>query len=125
MDYKQEIRERAGYILIICSGRLNKVEEFRVLAKNHYDEITRRKFRKALVDMRELYFPMGLLEHIDLINFSLSGNDFPEMRKIQIALVLNKNFKETGDFWETFSVNRGFFFRAFFSREEAVKWIEE
>ena len=64
MDYKQEIRERAGYILIICSGRLNKVEEFRVLAKNHYDEITRRKFRKALVDMRELYFPMGLLEHI-------------------------------------------------------------
>jgi hypothetical protein len=122
MNVKTETQEKQDYLILTATGTIQNSDDWIELAKKCYTEMERMHKNKLIMNGIELEKPKDLFTMCDLTESLLK--DFPpNVRSMKIAAVSDIKYKELLLFWETFSYNRGFCFKAFFSLEEACAWM--
>jgi len=112
------------YLLIKASGKVIDIEEWKLIGRRYYDEIAKHDTQKVIIDGLELQFPAHLLDMVHLVKFY--KEELPsEIRRLKLAVVVDSKDKKIVDFWETYSHNRGYSYRAFYSMEDARKFMGE
>jgi len=123
MSTKFSSRKEGDLLIIETSGAI-KEKGWIELTKQLYGEITKHECTRIIINHLKLEFPTDLLEYVDLEKFY--AENFPsQIRLLKLAVVVHPKYKEIGDFWETYCHNRGFYYKAFTSMEDARTHIRQ
>ena len=113
---------RPGYLLLVGSGEVVSLDQYRALARQYGDEIGKYDCRKIIVDERQVAYGPSLLlqlEIVDFYEFDL-GADATDW---QLAVVIDKELLAIGEVWAHSSREAGYPYRVFLSIEEASTFL--
>ena len=113
---------RPGYLLLVGSGEVVSLDEYRFLARQYGEEISKYDCRKIIVDERQVAYGPSLLLQSDIIDFYEFdlGEDATDW---QLAVVVGNDLIELGEFWAHSSREAGYSYRVFLSIEEAAAFL--
>ena len=113
---------RPGYLLLVGSGEIMSLDQYRFFARQVSDEIRKFDRRKIILDERQVAYSPSFLLQCDSIDFYESdlGEDATDW---QICVVAGNDLLVLGEFWAQSSRDAGFPFRFFTSTEEAVAFL--
>ena len=117
-------QDKGEYLLIECKGSLQTKEELFMHSQLLFDEIMKHGARRVLIDDVETHFPLELFPYFGLVQDYVE-NYPPEIRSLQIGVVVAEEYKDVAESWEALCVSRGLQFYAFTSFEEAIGWLLE
>ena len=117
-------QKKEGYLLIECKGSIQTKEELFRHSQLLFDEIMKQGAQRILINDIEMHFPLELFPYFGLVQDYVE-NYPPEIRSLQIGVVVAEEYKEVAESWETLCVSRGLQFYAFTSLEEASQWLLE
>ncbi len=113
---------RPGYLLLVGSGEVVSLDQYRFLARQYSDEIRKYDCRKIIVDERQVAYGPSLLlqlEIIDFYEFDL-GADATDW---QLTVVVDNEMLGLGEVWAHSSREAGYPYRVFLSVEEASAFL--
>jgi hypothetical protein len=118
VDYKLEFVVSGNFLKVILSGT-HPVERFREISEQIDKAVAENNIGRILVDMRKFTGRFGVFDGIRHIE------NFPEQSKyVKFAILDVEKNKQSNDFFENASYNRGFSLLFFYSEEDALKWLE-
>jgi hypothetical protein len=111
------------YLLIEASGRIDSLEEYKLLLRRYCDEIQKSGITKIIIVELNVQYSQSLKLQSDIVD---SYEELPhEMRYWKVACVVHSDLIETGKFWEFRSRQGGYNYKAFSSLEEANKFMSD
>ena len=110
--------------MIECKGSIQTKEELFRHSQLLFDEIMKQGAQRILINDIEMHFPLELFPYFGLVQDYVE-NYPPEIRSLQIGVVVAEEYKEVAESWETLCVSRGLQLYAFTSLEEASQWLLE
>jgi hypothetical protein len=117
-------QKKEGYLLIESKGSIQTKEELFRHSQLLFDEIMKQGAQRILINDIEMHFPLELFPYFGLVQDYVE-NYPPEIRSLQIGVVVAEEYKDVAESWETLCVSRGLQFYAFTSLEEASQWLLE
>lgn len=124
MDLTITSQNKEGYLLIESKSSLQSKEDLFRHSQLVFDEIMKHGAQRILINDIETHFPLELSPYFGLVQ-EYVVNYPPEIRSLQIAIVVAAEYKEVAETWESLCVSRGLLFYAFTSLVEASKWLFE
>ena len=130
MPFHLSIKEENDYIIMKSTGTINNFDEQTELAREQTDLIIKYNVKKVISDVTELQYSLDSFNIVDvasLVKFYIDSLP-TQLKSYLIAAVLNEMVKDVipkARFWETYTRNRGFNFRVFYSMEDALKCIQD
>ena len=126
MPFTFSIEKKSDYLLIKSKGTIETLEEHISLNKKEAELILKSNIRKVIVDESQTLYSSsytGILNTAMLINEYMES--IPDQIKLfKIASIVKKEFLKEAYFWETYSRNRGYNVRIFFTIEDAINYIK-
>jgi hypothetical protein len=122
MNITIDAENRSDYLYIVSKGDVKSAEDLAIHANLIHDEFLKYNPKKILLYEMETNFLLGLSTYIEITSH-YDDNFIDDMKFIKIAAIIQKKYKNIGDFWETVCTNRGFDYRAFTDPEEAEQWL--
>lgn len=117
-NYSLEFSVSGNYLKVILSG-IHPVERFSEVSAQIDKVIAENNISRILVDMRKFNGRFGVFDGIRHIE------KFPEESKyVKFAILDVEKNKQSNDFFENASYNRGFSLLFFYNEEDAVRWLE-
>ena len=113
---------RPGYLLLVGSGEVVSLEQYRFLARQYSDEIRKYDCRKIILDERQVAYGPSLLlqlEIIDYYEFDLGADS----KDWQLTVVVDNEMIGIAEVWAESSREAGYPYRAFASVEEASAFL--
>ena len=124
MDITITSQNKDEYLLLESKGSIQTKEELFRHSQLLFDEIMKQGAQRILINDIEMHFPLELFPYFGLVQDYVE-NYPPEIRSLQIGVVVAEEYKEVAESWETLCVSRGLQFYAFTSLEEASQWLLE
>lgn len=117
-----ESTDMGDYLLVTTSGTIETVEEWKEADMRAADLIRSQKHRRVIADERNLIHKQSVIAVTQLVRQVIDEmpQDFMGLR---LAAVVNAKSRSIADFWETYSVNRGYNWRAFEDMSQAITFI--
>lgn len=112
------------YLLIKTSGSVDNGDDHKRLANELYEEIMKHDFSKVLLDNSEIDFTTSITDTTQLIAYYSEAFP-PDVRLLKIAMIANEKSKAVADFWELYANNRGFIYKAYYTMEDALEFLEK
>ena len=123
MSYKLAGTDQKDHLYIKVSGCIENSTEDKQYAKEAYDLFTRFDYSRAIIDIRELKLKTNIIDQVKLVDSYSNKKIFPNIMKIKLAVIIDRENEELATFWEDYSTNRGFNFKVFYSISEAESWL--
>lgn len=122
MDITITSENKKEYLLIESKGILKTSDDLLKHAELIYAEIIKYDCAKILINEPGTSLPLDITQYFSVVkNYR---NHFPsEIRELRLAIVVNTDYREVAETWETLCVSRGFQYFAFTSFEEAKNWL--
>ena len=122
MDTTVSSELRPGYLLLVGSGEVVSLDQYRFLARQYSDEIRKYDCRKIIVDERQVAYGPSLLLQLDIIDFYEFdlGADATDW---QLTVVVDNELLAIGEVWADSSREAGYPYRVFLSIEEASAFL--
>ncbi len=113
---------RPGYLLLVGSGEVVSLDQYRVLVRQYGDEIRKHNCRKIIVDERQVAYGPSLLLQLDIIDFYEFdlGADATDW---QLAVVVDNELLGLGEVWAHSSREAGYPYRVFSSMDDARMYL--
>ena len=117
-------KEMGGYLLVVSSGTIETLEDWKELDRQEVELMFASDHKKVIVDERGVIHKEEILMVIKLVKQMIDNFPF-ELRYLRLAVVVDEGSMSIARFWETYSVNRGFNWRAFTAMDKAIAFIGE
>ena len=113
---------KPGYLLLVGSGEVVSLDQYRFLARQYSDEIRKYDCRKIIVDERQVAYGPSLLLQLDIIDFYEFdlGADATDW---QLAVVVDNELLGLGEVWAHSSREAGYPYRVFSSMDDARMYL--
>lgn len=115
-------QKKRDYLFIETKAVLQTTEDLLKQSEMLYEEIAKYSFKKVLIDESETKLPKDLVPYFDLAK-NYTAEFPPEIRRLKIAIVTAREYKEIAKSWESLCVSRGMNYCAFTSIGEAEEWL--
>lgn len=116
MAWRIETDPQPGYLVIRILGNADARVARDVMA-GVFREVAAHNSSKLLVDIRGIDGRPGILETFNLVS------SHPSMQSVRAAFVDRPENSSWFEFYETVSVNRGYYNKVFTDMEKAVEWL--
>ena len=113
---------KQDYLLIESKGNLSTAEDLMLQSEMVQTEALKYNFTKILFNEIETILPEDLSPYFDLVK-NYSDSVKPELRNVQLAVVMADKYKEFGLSWETISQSLGLKFNVFTSYKDAEAFL--
>lgn len=114
--------EKCGdYLKVIGEGERNDLTAIIEGTKQINEAASKFGVRHLLVDYQQVTYNVDLTQAFNIVK--VYESNIPEIKKITIAAVGNKDHIELIKFWESVCNRRGFLFKLFDHIEEAEAWL--
>ena len=113
------------YLLITAQGNIVDSEEHKLLTKRFYNEIVKYRFKRIIINVSKINFPISFEFHNDIFKFY--AEELPsEIKFWKIAVVDESSYRELGKYWE-FKANQNGYnnYKVFSSMSEALIFIND
>jgi hypothetical protein len=120
VDWQITVHSELRYVEVITSGIGDNVSSEN-MAKDIAQIMRKNKITRAIVDHTNISSIVG--DVIEIYERPLFFRALGIILGITIAEVIKPEHKEHFDFFETVCKNRGYIFKVFYNREEALKWL--
>jgi len=115
--------KKDGYMLAIGEGERNNLTEMIEATKTTVSAATELGMTHILADYRKVKYNVPLTEAYNLVK--VYETKTPVIKSFTIAGIMNEEDRELIKFWESISNRRGFEFKIFTDKEEALNWLED
>lgn len=105
-------------------GQVNQIREYLEIQKEYYSAVAKHNTFTAIIDIRNLKFPEGVADQLKIVDFVDNDPHFEEARLFKVAVLYGDQDREIAGFWETYAVNKGFNFKTFLVKSDALTWLE-
>ena len=113
---------KQDYLLIVSKGTLETVEDLLLQTEMVQTEVLKYNSIKVLIDNTETILPLDLTPYFDLVK-KYSKSIRPELRNVQLAVLVLDKYKEVGLSWETISQSLDLKFHIFTSYKVAEAFL--
>ncbi len=118
-------RVESDYLLIVSSGKIDTIEEYRILLRRYCDEILASGFKKILINESSVNYAKSFFLQSDIVEFYSSGELPEEFSTWKIACVGPEDMSMYYDFWEMVAQNSGYDQHGFSSIESAREFLNK
>ncbi|WMN07604.1 hypothetical protein [Marivirga arenosa] len=116
-----KISEEKHYLHIISQGERTEFGAVLQNAEKIHNAIQSSKKKLILLDYQLTIFKLPHNEAFNLLKvFELKLTDFKE---VKMAAIINPRTEEIGSFWASICRKRGFDFKTFQDKDEAINWL--
>ena len=125
MDVIMLSKAENDYLLIKAQGNIVDPEEHKLLTKRFYNEIVKYRFKRIIINVSKINFPISFEFHNDIFKFY--AEELPsEIKFWKIAVVDESSYRELGKYWE-FKANQNGYnnYKVFSSMSEALIFIND
>ena len=120
MEWQIKINNDDQYLEIVTSGIADH-EGSMTMAKAIPEAMGKNQLKKILIDHRNISGVVG-----GITELYQRSHDFAQMgviHSIRVAEIVRPEHEDFFQFFETVSVNRGYLFKIFRNREDALAWL--
>ncbi len=113
-----------NYLFIESSAVINNIEDWVEMDNIKSELIFKSGLRNVIVDDRKVTHKEDYFLICEVVK-NMIDNLPIELRTLRLAVIVNDESKKIGNFWETYSANRGFPFRVFTDINEGIAFINK
>lgn len=124
MNLSLTSQSKEGYLLIESKGSIETMDDLLAQSEMIYEEISKFSFKKILVYQPETHFLPDLIPFFNLVQ-NYMDNFPPEIKELQIAVVVDPAYKEVAYTWETLCQSRGLQYFVFTGVDNALNFLLE